>query len=200
MTVSENEKMLIQKEIFIHLAGGFDNRAIRLLVLIDNIDNPRCRRDIVSQLHNNNIASIKTFERITGIKLAKTNKERKAQLETISKTEYSEPKHYKPRKVAVKTEYNDTFYIFRRAENGFEYVECKGKLWRYNNMDFFVQKCEEKHYKATEGKTGLSVASGCKTLSELKKAITEKMSKKGVDAVIERHLEEYGISPMFEAQ
>jgi len=98
MSVSGNEKILILTEIFQHLANGFHNRAIRLLVLIDNIDNPRCRRDIIFCLYNDNVASIKTFEHITGIKLAKTYKERKAQLETITQADYGKPKQYKPRK------------------------------------------------------------------------------------------------------
>lgn len=197
-SVSENEKLLVQKEIFMHLLGSFKPQAIRLLVLIDNIENPRCRRDIISYLHNGNTTSIKTFEHITGIKLAKTYKERSAQLEVITKADYCELKQYKPRKEAVAAEYNDMFFILQRGDNGPEFVESRGRLWKYGGYDFYIQIHGKGLYKATEGKSGLKITDSCKTLDDLKKKVSGKVAEVGFIAAIEKNIESYGISPLFE--
>lgn len=195
-SVSENEKLLIQKDIFMHLVGIFNPRVVQLLVLIDNIENPRCRRDIISLLHNDNDASIKTFEHVTGIKLAKTYKARKAQLEKITKADYRDMKQYKPRKQAVEAEYNDIFYILSR-ESGYVFVECRGRLWRYGGFDFYIQKYGEGHYKATEGRSGLLVTINNKTLDDLKKDVADKVTGSGFSNAIDRSIEKYGLSPIY---
>ena len=58
---AEGAKILIQRDIFLDVIGEYADHAKSLLVLIDNIDNPRCRQDLISRLHNGNVASIKTF-------------------------------------------------------------------------------------------------------------------------------------------
>jgi hypothetical protein len=196
-SVSENVNIQTQKEIFQHVAGGYDPRVISFLVQIDNIDNPRCRRDIISRLHNHNTASIKTFEHITGTKLAKTEKERKAQLQIISKADYGEPKQFKPRKEAVKADYDNVFYLLNRADNGTKFVESRGRLWRYKDYMFFIQKNDKGGYKATEGKTGLLVANDCKTLTNLKKKIIGMVNGSIFADSIERSIGETGLSPLY---
>lgn len=196
-SVSENEKLLIQKDIFMHLVGGFNTRVIKLLVLIDNIENPRCRRDIISLLHNDNNASIVTFEHITGIKLAKSYKERKTQLQTITNADYGEMKQYKPRKAAVQSEYNDIFYVLNRVEGSLEFVESRGRLWRYGGFDFYIQKHGQGLYKVTEGRSGLMVINNCKTLGDLKKSVASKVAGNAFSTSIKRNIENCGLSPLY---
>ena len=78
----------------------------RILTLIDNIDNDLCKDTLMNWLHNGNRASIKVFECITGLKLPKSNKERREYLRGLSKSNYIESVEFKPRKKATKKELN----------------------------------------------------------------------------------------------
>jgi hypothetical protein len=181
-----------------------------LLVLIDNIENLRCRRDLISRLHNHNVASIKTFEHITGIKLDKTHKKRIAQLELIQKSDYTaKPKHYKPRKSKEQADYNDIFYKKRLNEDGIsiDFVEARGRLWNYDGYDFFItyaKKGDKISYTVTEGKTGILVTSG-NTLKEVQAAAKEitnnmrggKPLETPFAAILERNIKNHGISPLY---
>ena len=207
--ITEGEKVLIMRDIFLDIVGNFEEHAKTLLVLIDNIGSPLCRRDLIRWLHNGNTASIKTFEYITGIKLAKTQKERRKQLEIITKADYTtRPKQYKPQKPKEQAEYNDIFYKKQLSGTGetknVEFIETKGRLWKCNGYDFFIAYTKPV-YKITEGKTGLLVASG-NTLKEVQKAareITKNMrGGKPMDMpfaeMIEQAIKNHGISPLYQ--
>ncbi len=196
----EGAKILIQRDIFMNMYGEYDvDRAKDLLVLIDNIDNPHCRRELISRLHNGNAASIKTFECVTGIKLPSTYKARKSFLETVSKDDYKEAKQYKPRKEAVATEYNDIYYTHRRTGDGkYEFVESLGLLWKYNEFDFYIQK-RNNYYAVTEGRSGMSVHSDGKSLEDAKKR-TRDFLKGREDKILEQIKsanERFGLSPLY---
>jgi hypothetical protein len=203
----EGAKILILRDVFLNVIGEYHERAVSLLVLIDNIDNPRCRRDLISRLHNGNVASIKTFEHITGIKLAKTSKARIAQLEIITKADFAEPKQYKPRKATVEADYNSVFYKKKRCDNGksFEFVEARGRLWTYGGFDFYivVSGQEKKSYSITEGKTGSMAAQG-KTLQaaqdEAKKLVNfgGALSQISFADMVRQAIERDGISPLYQ--
>ena len=208
--ITEGEKVLIMRDIYLDIIGEYHERAKTLLVLIDNIGNPRCRRDLISRLHANNIASIKTFEQITGIKLAKTQKERSMQLETITKSDYTTtPKQYIPRKPNEQAEYNDIFYIKQPSGDGnnIEFIESCGRLWKYNGYDFFITYAEKNKtaiYKITEGKTGVLVVRGS-TLKEAKDTAREitndmrggKPLGTSFAKIIEQNIKNHGISPLY---
>jgi hypothetical protein len=186
--------------------GEYNERARELLVMIDNIDNPRCKKDIISRLHNGNWCSIKTFEHITGIKLEKTQKARRAQIETITKADYKDtPKQFKPRKTTEKVEYSDTFYKveFNYDTKKSEFVEAIGRLWRYNGYDFYVAHIGD-NYRCTEGKTGLLVSSGntLKEVQDLAKQLTNNMrGGKPLQVpfayMISQAIEKSGLSPLY---
>jgi len=209
--ITEGEKVLIMRDIFLDIIGHCEEHAKTLLVLIDNIGSLRCRRDLINRLHNGNVASIKTFEHITGIKLAKNYKERCVQLETITKADYKKSKQYKSRKKSEQTKqaaYTDIFYKYQKSENGntFEFVESQGRLWKYNGYDFYITyvKINRLPYSITEGKTGLIVARE-NTLKEAKdaaKEITKNMRRgkpmdKPFAEVIEQTINKNGISPLY---
>jgi hypothetical protein len=128
-------------------------------------------------------------------------------LETITKAEYAEqPKQYKPRKKAEQNEYNDIFYKNQENNNGWEFVEARGRLMKYGGYDFYITKGNGKNpsYNITEGKTGIRVTEGS-TLKEAQdkvkdmthnlqggRAVTPTFSER-----INQAIEQYGISPLY---
>jgi len=199
------------RDIFFDIIGQFDESAKTLLVLIDNIGSKRCRRDLINRLHNGNTAGIKTFEQITGIKLAKTQKERSIQLETITKSDYtSRPKQYIPRTPKNEAEYNDIYYKYAKCGKGInpEFVESKGQIWKTNGYDFFIAFNDNNYpatYAITEGKTGYKVASGS-TLEETQDIVRDLLNNihigKPMDIpfaeMIEKAINKTGISPLYQ--
>ena len=81
-----------QKEIidaiFFSIYGQENNWNYSLAVCINNYDNPLCKEEVISRLHNDNKASIKIFECLTGLKLPKSYKERKAYLEILTSNDF----------------------------------------------------------------------------------------------------------------
>ena len=69
-----------------------------LVALIHNFDDPYCKEEIISRLHNDNKASIKIFECITGLKLPKSYKDRKVYLEGLTTKDFKGIIEYKPRR------------------------------------------------------------------------------------------------------
>lgn len=59
-----------------------------ILPLIHNFDLPYCKNEIKSRLYNDNKASIKIFERITGLKLPKGHKDRIKYLDVITSADF----------------------------------------------------------------------------------------------------------------
>jgi hypothetical protein len=198
----ESAKLVILKEIFLDMTGSFEREFASLLVVIDHIENPLCREDIIKRLTNNaNKVSMAAFEHITGVKLAKAIKDRELQIENITVANYKEPTPYKSRKTGEEGAYSDTFYtLCQNAEAGeAEFVECRGKLWKYMGYDFFVQKHEKGYFKATEGKTGVKVADNCPSVEKLQNTIKENMEKLGddFDKRINSSIEKHGMSPLY---
>lgn len=76
------------KKIYTSKGHDFQNYAVKLLVMIDNFDLEECRNTLKSWLHHYNIASILTFEAVTGIGLGRTDKQIQAVLSSINKTDF----------------------------------------------------------------------------------------------------------------
>ncbi len=99
----ESEKIPdFQKEIidsiFFSIYGQKNAGNYSLAVCINNYNTPLCKEEVIARLHNDNKASIKIFECLTGLKLPKGYKERKTYLESISDSDFKEAIKYKPRK------------------------------------------------------------------------------------------------------
>ena len=150
---------------------------LSVVVYADNIENPLCRNELISMLHNNNKASIKVFEVYTGIKLAKTHKERITQLETITKNDYKGIQEFKPRKKSEHVEKElETYY--RRVNDG--YVEAQGESVKIDGITFYIGKNDKGMYSITEATTGILCSSNFKTSKTAAKAlIKEIMQEKG---------------------
>ena len=148
---------------------------LSVVVYADNIENPLCRNELISMLHNNNKASIKVFEVYTGIKLAKTHKERITQLETITKNDYKGIQEFKPRKKSEHIEKElETYY--RRSKDG--YVEDKGESIKIDGMIFYIGINEKGMYTATEATTGLGCTDNQKTKKLIKDALKNAVKTK----------------------
>ena len=120
---------------------------LAVVVYADNIENPLCRNELISMLHNNNKASIKVFEVYTGVKLAKNHKERIIQLEKITKNDYKGIQEFKLRKKSEHTEKEiETYY--RRIGN--EYVEAHGESIKIDGITFYIGKNDKGMYSITE--------------------------------------------------
>ena len=150
---------------------------LSIIVYADNIENPLCRDGLISMLHNNNKASIKVFEVYTGVKLAKTHKERISQLETITKNDYKGMQEFKPRKKSEHTEKElETYY--RRVGN--EYIEAHGESIKIDGITFYIGKNDKGMYSITESTTGILCSSDFKTSKTAAKTqIKEIMQEKG---------------------
>lgn len=153
---------------------------LAVVVYADNIENPLCRNELISMLHNNNKASIKVFEVYTGIKLAKTHKERIAQLETIIKNDYKGIQEFKPRKKSEHTEKElETYY--RRVGN--EYIEAQGESIKIDGITFYIGKNDKEMYSVTESTTGILCSSDFKTSKTAAKTLIKEIMQKQGDFI-----------------
>ena len=93
-TESENipdfQKEIIDA-IFLSMYGTENSWNYSLAVCINNYNNPLCKEEVISRLHNDNKASIKIFECLTGLKLPKGYKERITYLEGLTVSDFKEP-------------------------------------------------------------------------------------------------------------
>lgn len=127
----ESEKIpQFQKDIvdavFLGIYGQENKWNYSIVPCINNYNNPMCKAEIISRLHNDNKASIKIFECLTGLKLPKGYKERIAYLEGLTVADFKEAVDYKPRKKAEHTEKElREFYISER------YSIPEGHAWRW---------------------------------------------------------------------
>ena len=104
--------------IFFAIYGQENAWNYSLAVCINNYNNPLCKEEVIARLHNDNKASIKIFECLTGLKLPKGYKERKAYLESISVSNFKEAVDYKPRKKREKKERRKNFISMSVHQKG----------------------------------------------------------------------------------
>ena len=155
-----------QKEIidsiFFSIYGRQNTWNYSLAVCINNYNNPLCKEEVIARLHNDNKASIKIFECLTGLKLPKGYKERKAYLESISVSDFKEAVDYKPRKKREEKEVQkEYFYINERTSEGQKWTKVIAEPFtkygvdmfiRYNNGSFSISLAEA-GMKVCDGKT-----------------------------------------------
>ena len=193
-------KIELQKQIFLHEVGQYSLHATEVLVLIDNLDNPRCKAELRSRLWYGNTASKKTFEHITGIKLASTDKETFAIFDNISQADYKGMKEFKPRQTQEqKEEQHEMFYYFDCIQHN--YVECDGVPFSKYGLDMFIRKYNNK-ILVSEAKSGMlmcSVKTRTEAIEQLKK-IVEQYTIEGVNKLLQESISKYGISPKYQEQ
>jgi hypothetical protein len=189
---SNTERLKLMEAVFLGVAGLTNPRA-DLLVLIENLDNPRCKAKLISWLHMGNKASRKTFECVTGLKLPKTAKATAEYLSLLSVSDYRDSAAFKPRKKASEPQM-ETFYIL--GADGFNEVLAQ-PLSKYGMQLFIVnQNNWHKIYEARSGVVLVSGATKTKALDELKKAVEKHTAKVILDkaqSLIARN----GLSPRY---
>lgn len=141
----ESEKIPdFQKEIidsiFFAIYGQQNTWNYTLAVCINNYNNSLCKEEVISRLHNDNKASIKIFECLTGLKLPKGYKERKEYLESISVSDFKEAVDYKPRKKKEEKEVQkEEFYINERTPEGQRWTKVIAEPFTKYGVDMFIR-------------------------------------------------------------
>lgn len=183
--LSESENVpQFQKDIidsiFLAIYGTENSWNYSLAVCINNYNNPLCKEEVISRLHNDNKASIKIFECLTGLKLPKGYKERIAYLEGLTVSDFKEAVDYKPRKKAEHTEEKEVqkeeFYTLM-CDNSWKKVIAE-PITKYG-MDMFIH-FENDVWKISHAEVGMSLASG-KTKTECMQKLKELVDSKGMD-------------------
>ena len=181
----ESEKIpQFQKDIvdavFLGIYGQENKWNYSIVPCINNYNNPMCKAEIISRLHNDNKASIKIFECLTGLKLPKGYKERIAYLEGLTVADFKEAVDYKPRKKAEHTEgkevQKEEFYTFM-GDNSWRKVIAE-PITKYG-MDMFIN-FENGVWKISHAEVGMSLASG-KNKTECMQKLKEFIDKNGMD-------------------
>ena len=202
------ERINILEKIFLHYAGGFGGNSIKVLVLIDNFDNPLCKNELLNWLGYYNKASRKTFEIFTGIKLPKTDKETRLLFEGLTSANFNSydiPKFedVKFRQAGeVKEDKREEFYInmIVKGEKSFQKVLAEPIKNKYG-LDLFGRK-EGSRYYISESKTGFLVVSESGKAKALEK-LSEVINQQGIDKIndmIADIIKKYGYSPKYQIQ
>lgn len=166
--------------IFLAFYGTENSWNYSLAVCINNYNNPLCKEEVISRLHNDNKASIKIFECLTGLKLPKGYKERIAYLESLTVSDFKEAVEYKPRRKAEKKEekeiQKEEFYTLM-GDNSWKKVIAE-PIRKYG-MDMFIH-FENGIWKISHAEVGMSLAIG-KTKIECMQNLMKLIDSKGMD-------------------
>lgn len=195
----DEEKISIQRAIYMDKYGNYDPHAKRLLVLIDHIDEPNCKAEIKQYLHLHNPASRKIFRHITGITLPRTYKGTVALLDHLSAADYKSPIPYRPAKPAEGSgqteEQLESFYELN-CDGKFREVQAK-PIKKYG-LDLFL--VEKGGYIISEARSGVFLAQG-DTKTKAFKGLAKHFKSFGTEG-IQKKLEEfitiYGLSPRYQ--
>jgi len=202
---NNNEKLDIAKSVFLDIQGQYNELMLcKLLVLIENIENPMCRDMLKSWLHNHNTTSKKVFYHMTGIKLPSTSKGTMPLLDSLNTADFQgiipyvkkQSKVNKVKKEAI----TDTFYkLVRKPEPHYE--EVIGVPISKYGLDMFVIQDANGAYYISEAKSGLLITNAS-TKNELMKKLKDIIEQYGVEKVNQMIQEQIdnggiGISPKY---
>lgn len=180
--VTEKEKEIVSK-IFFDIYGEENDWNYSLIPLIHHFDLQYCKDKIKSRLTNDNKASIKIFECITGLELPKTYKTRLEYLDTISSADFKGVKEYKPRKKVNKKEtILEDFYISKDVGNGkTEWVKVQAEGFTKYGIDFFIRKYREV-WSISVTSVGMLIVDG-KTKAEAMDKLKNIINARGIENV-----------------
>ena len=178
--ISEEEKAIVES-VFLSIYGQSNNWNYSLVALIHNFDDKYCKEEVISRLHNDNKASIKIFECITGLKLPKSYKERKVYLEGLTKEDFQEMVQYKPRKKAEHTEEKEVqkeeFYILL---GNFTWNKVLAEPIKKYGIDMFIW-CDNGTWKLSHAEVGMCITTG-RNKTECMQKLKTTIDNKGIDA------------------
>lgn len=185
------EKELMDK-IFLSMIGREANMHVYALAcFIHHYDNQHCKEAVISRLSNNdNKASIKIFECLTGLKLPKGQKARIDFLKGITSADFKEKMDYKPRKKANSAQ-EEEFYISEQRAEGLCWVKVLGEPMEKHGVDMFIRR-ENGIYTVSLAHSGMKIVNG-NTKQECTEKLKEIINYNGVTAFKEKanHATEY---------
>lgn len=174
--IPEFQKEIIDT-IFISLYGQNNTWNYSLAVCINNYNNPLCKEEVISRLHNDNKASIKIFECLTGLKLPKGYKERKEYLESISVLDFKEAVDYKSRKKREEKEVQkEEFYINERTPDGQQWTKVIAEPFIKYGVDMFI-RYSNGSFSISLAEAGMKVCDGktkTECINKLKKFVEDR--------------------------
>jgi len=196
-----------QKEIidsiFFAIYGQQNAWNYSLAVCINNYNNPLCKEEVIAMLHNDNKASIKIFECLTGLKLPKGYKERKTYLESISVSDFKEAVDYKPRKKREEKEVQkEEFYINERTPEGQQWTKVIAELFTKYGVDMFI-RYSNGNFSISLAEAGMKVCDGntkTECIDNLKKFVDSRGKETFLQMVKEATEQMYkatGINPRY---
>jgi len=192
------EKLNLAKEVFLSELGQYNESALReFIVLVENIDNNKCKEKLISWLHSGNKTSKKLFYHLTGIKLSNTDKETITLLKQLESKDFIGIIPYKKKHEKVKYEMTNTFYILvSNPKPHFEAVT--GEYIKKYNLDLFITETE-RGYNLNEAKSGTLITSGRtkQVLFDNLKNIIDKIGIEKVESTIQDFVKKYGLSPKY---
>lgn len=198
---NNTEKLELQKEIFLNEVGTYNTNAIKLLVLIDNFDDPQCKDELREWLAYYNTASLKTFFHITGINLGHTDKAIQERLNNITSKDFQGMIKFKPRKQKEerieKEIITETFYIMIPSPSP-HFEEVTGEAIQKHGLNLFIRESNGK-YLLSECKSGMLVCSGGtkKEVFDNLKRIIDQYTLEGINKRLNELIDKYGISPKY---
>lgn len=170
--------------IFFAIYGQKNTWNYTLAVCINNYNNPLCKEEVISRLHNDNKASIKIFECLTGLKLPKGYRERKAYLESISASDFKEAVDYKPRKKREEKEVKkEEFYINERTPEGQQWTKVIAEPFTKYGVDMFIRYCNG-YFSISLAEAGMKVCDG-KTKTECVNNLKKFVDKRGKETFLQ---------------
>lgn len=204
----ESEKIPdFQKEIidsiFLSIYGQQNTWNYTLAVCINNYNNPLCKEEVIARLHNDNKASIKIFECLTGLKLPKGYKERKTYLESISVSDFKEAVDYKLRKKKEEREVQkEEFYINERTPEGQQWTKVIAEPFVKYGVDMFI-RYSNGSFSISLAEAGMKVCDGntkTECIDNLKKFVDSRGKETFLQMVKEATEQMYkatGINPRY---
>lgn len=198
-----SEEKEIVDSIFLDIYGKENSWNYSLVALIHNFDDPYCKEEIISRLHNDNKASIKIFECITGLKLPKSYKERKIYLEGITPADFKGMTEYKARKKREEKEVQtEEFYINERTPEGQRWTKVIAEPFRKYGVDMFIRYYNG-NFSISLAEAGMKVCDGrTKTdcINKLKKYVDDRGKETFLQLVkdaTERMYKATGMNPRY---
>jgi hypothetical protein len=196
-----------QKEIidsiFFAIYGQQNTWNYTLAVCINNYNNPLCKEEVVARLHNDNKASIKIFECLTGLKLPKGYKERKTYLKSISVSDFKEAVDYKLRKKREEKEVQkEEFYINERTPEGQRWTKVIAEPFTKYGVDMFI-RYNNGSFSISLAEAGMKVCDGntkTECINKLKKFVDDRGKETFLQMVKEATEQMYkatGINPRY---
>jgi len=149
-----------------------------LIILVNHFDEPIFKQKLMELLHNDNKASIKAFEHLTGLKLPKSYKKRIEFLYSIKSKDFKGMVVFKPRKnkTAIKEEFYDAI---KDDNNNLVWSKVLAEPYNKYGLEFYIKKQNDLY-------TLCCATSGCIVTSDKTKTVIfnklkETINQNGID-------------------